>query len=175
MGTARRLKVWLIAAASVTVLALAIAAGAEAKASFSVQTRTGFISRGDVLSAGGKGALVADPLVAYQSTQSFTETCTWVNGTSVQASGSQFLFLLFQAETRYAPGSHKIIGYAISPSDIVDGQTNEAGEDRALCWEARGLPDDGSQITQTFAFGPKVTSLTLFGANSAVELPFSSH
>jgi hypothetical protein len=175
MGTARRLKVWLIAAASVTAVALATAAGAGAKASFSVQTRTGFISRGDVLTAGGKGALVADPLVAYQTTQSFTETCTWTNGTSVQASGSHFLFLLFQAETRYAPGSNKIIGYTISPSDIVDGQTNDAGEDRALCWAARGLSDDGSQITQTFAFGPTVRTLTLFGPSGGVELPFSSH
>ena len=175
MGTARRARVWLIAAASVTAVALATAAGAGAAASFNVQTRTGFISRGDVLTAGGKAALVSNPMVAYQTTQSFTETCTWANGTSVQANGSHFLFLLFQAETRYAPGSNTITGYAISPSDIVDGQTNDAGEDRALCWQARGLPDNGSQITQTFAFGPTVRTLTFFGPNGGVELPFSSH
>jgi hypothetical protein len=157
-----------------TVVALATAAGAGAAASFNPQTRTGFISRGEVVAAGGAGALVADPKVAYQTTQAFTETCTWANGVSVQASGSHFLFLLFQAETRYAPGSHTITGYAILPADIVDGETSDAAVDRALCWTARGLPDDGSAVTQTYAFGPVVKTLTFFGPGGAVALPFRS-
>jgi hypothetical protein len=174
--TQKRAKLWLggFLALAVAAVILATATGAGAAASFNPQARTGFISRGDVMAAGGAGALVADPLIAYQTTQTFTETCTWTNGTSVQASGSHFLFLLFQAETRYAAGSHKITGYAISPADIVDGQTNDAGEDRALCWAARGLSDDGSTITQTYSFGPKVTTLTFFGPSGAVALPFHS-
>lgn len=174
MVTQRRAKLWLSAFVGMTAVALATATGAGAAASFNPQARTGFISRGDVMAAGGAGALVADPLVAYQTTQTFTETCTWTNGTSVQASGSHFLFLLFQAETRHAPGSQTITGYAISPADIVDGQTNDAGEDRALCWAARGLPDDGSAITQTFSFGRLVKTLTFFGPSGAVALPFHS-
>jgi hypothetical protein len=170
----RRAKLWLSAFLGMTAVVLATAAGAGAAASFNPQTRTGFISRGDVMAVGGAGALVADPLIAYQTTQTFTETCTWANGTSVQASGSHFLFLLFQAETRYAPGSHTIIGYTISPADIIDGQTNEPGEDRALCFAARGVPDDGSAITQTFSFGPVVKTLTYFGPSGAVALPFHS-
>jgi hypothetical protein len=174
MGMARRIKIWLIAAASVTAVALATAAGAGAMASFNLQTRTGFISRGDVVAAAGKRALQANPLISYVTTQSFTETCTWSDGTSVQASGSHFLFLLFQAETTYAPGSSTIVGYRISPSDIIDGDTSDPDEDRALCWAARGLPDDGSQITQTYVYGPTVSRLTFFGPNGGVELPFHS-
>src|SRR5438876_3923383 len=98
MGRARRLRVWLIGVVSMTAVALATAAGAGATVSFSPQTRTGFIGRGDVIAAAGKDALVANPMVAYNVTQTFTETCTWSDGTSVQASGSHFLFLLFQAE-----------------------------------------------------------------------------
>jgi hypothetical protein len=174
MGMARRIKVWLIAAAAVTAVALTTAAAASARATFNVQTRTGFISRGDVVSAAGKGALQANPMISYVSTQSFTETCTFSDGTSVQAQGSTFFFLLFQAETRHAPGSSTVIGYTISPADIVDGETSDPGEARALCWAARGLPEDGSQITQTFDFGPKVSTLTFFGPNGGVELPFHS-
>jgi hypothetical protein len=153
---------------------LATAAGAGAAASFNPETRTGFISRGDVVSAAGAGALVADPLVAYNASQTFTETCTWTNGVSVQASGSHFLFLLFQAETRYAPGSRTITGYRISPADIVDGETSDPSDDRALCWAARGLPDDGSPITQTYTFGRQIKSLTFSGSGVAVALPFHS-
>jgi hypothetical protein len=171
--THRRAKLWLSALVGMTAVALASATGAGAAASFNPQARTGFISRGDVVAAAGVGALVANPMVAYETTQTFTETCTWTNGTSVQASGSHFLFLLFQAETRYAPGSHTITGYAISPADIVDGETNPTS-DRDLCWAARGLPDDGSTITQTYSYGPKITTLTFFGPSGAVALPFHS-
>jgi hypothetical protein len=174
--TQRRAKLWLGVVLGLTAVAvvLATATGAGAAASFNPQARTGFISRGDVMAAGGAGALVADPLIAYQTTQTFTETCTWTNGTSVQASGSHFLFLLFQAETRYAAGSQTITGYRISPADIIDGQTSDAGEDRALCFAARGMPDDGSAITQTFSFGRLVETLTFFGPSGAVALPFHS-
>ena len=167
-----RAKLWLSAFIGMTAVALATATGAGAAASFNPQARTGFISRGDVMAAAGAGALVANPMVAYQTTQAFTETCTWANGVSVQASGSHFLFLLFQAETRYAPGSQTITGYAFSPADIVDGETNPTS-DRDLCWAARGLPDDGSAITQTYSYGPRITTLTFFGP-SAVVLPFHS-
>lgn len=173
MATQRRAKLWLGALAGTTAVALATATGAGAAASFNPQARTGFISRGDVMAAAGRGALVANPMVAYQTTQAFTETCTWGNGISVQASGSHFLFLLFQAETHYAGGSHNIIGYSISPADIVDGETNPT-DDRALCWAARGLPDDGSAITQTYSLGPQVKTLTFFGPSGAVALPFHS-
>ena len=173
MATQGRAKVWLSAVVGMTVVVLVTAAGAGAAASFNPQTRTGFISRGEVKSAGGAGALVANPTIAYQSTQAFTETCTWGNGISVQASGSHFLFLLFQAETRYAGGSHNITGYTISPADVVDGETNPT-DDRSLCFAARGLPDDGSAITQTYSFGPQVKTLTFFGPSGSVELPFHS-
>lgn len=171
MATQVRAKVWLSAVVGMTVVALVTAAGAGAAASFNPQTRTGFISRGEVMSSGGAGALVANPTIAYQSTQAFTETCTWSNGVSVQASGSHFLFLLFQAETRYAPGNGTITGYSISPSDLIDGETNPT-DDRSLCFAARGIPDDGSAITQSFSFGPRVTTLTLFAPSGAVALPF---
>jgi hypothetical protein len=171
MGTARRVTGWSIAVAGVTAVVLATASGAAASAHFNFQTRTGFISRGTAIAAVGKAGLVANPMVAYQETQNFTETCTWADGTSVQASGSHFLFLLFQAETRYAGNSGKIKGYRFSPADIVDGETSDPGEDRALCWAARGLPDDGSAITQTYQLGPEVETLSLNG----VDVRFHSH
>lgn len=171
MVTGRRAKVWLIATAAISAVALAMSSGAEAAASFNPQTRTGSISRGDVVAAAGAGALVANPMVVYRTTQAFTETCTWADGVSVQTSGNHFLFLLFQAETRYAPGSQAITGYVVSPSDLVDGETNPT-DDRSLCFAARGTADDGSSITQTYSFGPKITTLTLFGPSGAVALPF---
>lgn len=177
MATQTRAKVWLSAVVGITAVALATATGAGAAASFNPQTRTGFISRGEVMSAGGHGALVANPTITYQTTQAFTETCTWSNGVSVQASGSHFLFLLFQAETRYAPGNGNITGYSISPSDILDGETTPI-DDRTLCFDVRaaelGIPPDGSSVTQTYSFGPKITTLTYFGPTGAVALPFHS-
>jgi hypothetical protein len=170
----RRTTIWLVALAGLTAIGLATAAGAGAAASFNPQTRTGFISRGDVIATAGKGALIANPMVSYQTTQSFTETCTWSDGTSVQVSGSHFLFLLFQAETERSPGNGTITGYRLSPSDIVDGQTSDPSEDRALCWHARGLPDDGSAITQTYALGRSVSTLTFFGPSGGVALGFRS-
>jgi hypothetical protein len=166
-------KVWLTAVAGIAAVVLATASGAEATVTFNPQTRTGFIGRGDVIAAAGKGSLVPDPLVSYEKVQSYTETCTWQDGSSVQATGSSFLFLLFQAETRYAPHSTKITGYAISPADIIDGETSDPDEARALCWAARGLPDDGSDVTQTFVLGSSVATLTYFGPNGPVQLPFS--
>jgi hypothetical protein len=171
MGTGTRVTIWLTAAAGLTAGILVMAAGAGASVSFNPQTRTGFIGRGDVIAAAGKGALIANPLVSYQVVRPFTETCTWPDGTSVQASGSDLFFLLFQAEARYAPGSRQITGYALSPADIIDGETSDPSEDLALCWQARGLPNDGSNVTQTFAYGPSVTTLTFFGPNGGVPLP----
>jgi len=169
----RRAKIWVSALVGMTAVALATATGAGAAASFNLQTRTGFISRGDVVSAGGANALVANPLVAYDTTQAFTETCTWTNGVSVQASGTHFLFLLFQAEARYAPGSQTITDYTISPADILDGETNPTS-DRSLCFAVRGIADDGSSVTQTYSFGPRVTTLTFSGGGVGVALPFHS-
>ena len=52
------MKRWL-AGAVVAASLFAIGAGAAgAKASFDIASQSGFISRGDVISAGGKGALV---------------------------------------------------------------------------------------------------------------------
>jgi hypothetical protein len=174
VATHRRAKIGLIVSLGLIAALLATATGARAAATFNLQTRTGFISRGDVMAAAGARALVADPLVAYNISQAFTETCTFTDGFSVQASGSHFLFLLFQAETRYAPGSRTITGYTISPNDIIDGDTNQADEDRDLCWHARGIPDDGSPVTQTYTFGPQIQSLTFSGPGVAVALPFHS-
>jgi len=176
VATQRRAKLWLSAFVGMTAVALTAASGAGA-ASFNPQTRTGFISRGDVMSTGGARALVANPFVAYLDTQAFTETCTWANGVSVQASGTHFLFLLFQAEARYAPGNGNITGYTISPSDIADGGTTPI-DDRTLCFDVRsaelGIPPDGSSVTQTYSFGPRVKTLTFFGGGVAVALPFQS-
>jgi hypothetical protein len=36
------------------------------------------------------------------------------------------------------------------------------------------MPDDGSAITQTFRFGPLVSTLTFFGPNGPAVLPFRS-
>jgi hypothetical protein len=168
-----RAKVWLSAFVGIATVALATAASAGAAASFNPRTRTGFISRGEVMSAGGAGALVANPMVAYRTTQAFTEKCTWANGTSVEARGTHVLFLLFQAETRYAHGKQRITGYSISPADLVDGETNPT-DDRSLCFAARGIPDDGSAITQKYSFRPQVKTLTYFGPRGAIALPFHS-
>jgi hypothetical protein len=174
MRTATRVTIWLTAVAGLTAGILVMAAGAGASVSFNLQSRTGFIDRGDVIAAAGKRALIANPLVSYQVVQPFTETCTWPDGTSVKATGSDLFFLLFQAETRYALGSDQITGYLLSPTDIIDGETSDPAENRALCWAARGLTDDGSQITQSYAFGPRVSTLTFFGSNGGVSLPFHS-
>jgi hypothetical protein len=166
----RRAKLWLSAFIGMTALALGIAGTARASASFNTDTRSGFVSRGDVIAAGGKDALVANPFVVYNAIHPFTETCTWPNGTSVQASGHSFLFLLYQAETMYAPGSGTITGYTFSLHDLIDGETDPVDPTRAACFAARGLHDDGSAITQALQWGPVVRTLTL----NATVLPFHS-
>lgn len=173
MVAQRRARVWLGAFAGITAVMLATASGAGAAANFNPLSRTGFISRGQVVSAGGAGALVANPVVAYDTSQNFTETCTWANGVSVQASGTHFLLLVFQPEARYAPDNGNITGYSISPSDLIFGDTTPIS-DRSLCFHVRGIADDGSSITQTYSFGPRITTLTFFGPSGSFELPFHS-
>lgn len=162
------LKRWLTIIVGIAGVILSTATGANASATFDPQTRTGFISRGEVIASAGKDAVVPDAMVFYSSTQSFTETCTWPDGSTVQASGTHQFYLLFHAETRYAPGSGTITGYAFSPSDIVDGGTPPPGQDLALCWQALGLPDDGTPVTQTYQSGPSTSTLSFNG----VVLPF---
>jgi hypothetical protein len=165
-------KRWLIIVGAMGATIFATASGAGASVSFNPQTWSGTISRGELIAHAGKDGLVPDPMVSFTTTQDFTETCTFEDGSSVQASGTHYVFVLFRAETTYAPGKGNITGYTLSPSDVVDGDTSQPGQDRGLCWAARGLSDDGSEVTQTYDLGPWVSTLTFFGPNGGVELPF---
>src|SRR5690348_15959845 len=102
-----------LAGAAVVGCLLAIGVATTTAATFDPSSQSGFISRGDVISAGGKGALIANPIVTYTLTVRTQLTCTWPNSTQRSTTLTSFLFRNYQAVTRYA-GNGTITGYFLS-------------------------------------------------------------
>jgi hypothetical protein len=160
----------LIIAVCTGLLAL-MAAGTAAASSFDPATQTGFISRGEVITAGGKLALIADPMVSFTSTTRYTLTCTWPDQTQRQTEIARTLFILFRATTRYAPGTGLITGYSLSPSNVVDGDISPPYPDATICWGLLGRTDDGTPVAVEQQDVTHVDALTFFGP-SPFALPF---
>ena len=155
------------------LLALVAASSAAAAATFDPATQTGFISRGEVITAGGKDALIADPMVSFTSTTRYTLTCTWPDQTRRQTEIVRTAFVLFRATTRYAPGTGLITGYSLSPSNVVDGDVSPPFPDATICWGLLGTADDGTPVDVEQHDVTRADTLTFFGPN-AVQLPFKS-
>jgi hypothetical protein len=157
------MKRYLVGAAAAGCL-LAIAAGTSAAANFDPVSQSGFISRGDVIAAGGKGALIPNPVVTYTLTVRNALTCTWPNSTQRSTTLTSFLFRNFRADTRYA-GNGTITGYFLSQSNEFDSDIEPPFfNEEAICWSLLGLPDSGPVQTSEEPL-PSSSSLTFFGPN----------
>lgn len=165
------MKRYLAGAALVGCL-FAIGAGtALARASYDISSQSGFISRGDVISAGGKGALIPNPVITFTQQTWFRLTCTWPDSTQMSTTTQSSLFIQYQAETRYA-GNGTITGYFVSPDNVIDAQMSPPFDtSRQTCLALRGLQDDGTPI-QTDATPLRSTSELTFGGPSG---PFDLH
>jgi hypothetical protein len=162
-----------LAGAAVAACLLAIGTGTSAAASFDPSTQTGFISRGEIISAGGKGAVIADPVVSYTFSSHSRITCTFADSTRLQTSLTVTTFSLYRAETRFA-GNGTITGYFISPHDLFDGDTtpHSPPDLTTLCWEARGVASDGTAVTTDIEALPSTSALTFFGGTGPLNLGF---
>jgi hypothetical protein len=154
------------------LLALVGAGAASATVKYDPSTHSGFISRGDVVAAVGKDALVTDPFVLYASSTQYTLTCTWPDQTQRQATIERTTFVLFQAATRYAPGSGMITGYSLTPGNIIDGGASPPAPDSAICWSLLGQADNGTAVDLRYENTSVVEALTYFGL-SPVQLSFT--
>jgi hypothetical protein len=112
--TARKMK-QLLVLCMFTALALASASSASATVTYTGpagwELGTWFIGRGDVISYAGKPALVPQPTVTLDFTQTKTFICTYADGTVLPVSGSVDYGMVYQAQPRYAPGNNTITGY----------------------------------------------------------------
>jgi hypothetical protein len=156
-----------LAGAAVVGCLLAIGAGTTAAANFDPASESGFISRGDVIAAGGKSALVPNPVVTYTLTVRNQLTCTWPDSTTRSTTLTSFLFRNFRPDVRYAPGSGTITGYFLSKdnefnSDIEPPFFNE----EAICWSLLNLPDEGPNVQMSVEELPSSSSLTFFPGTS---------
>src|SRR5690242_13907571 len=124
------MKRYLVGAAVVGCL-VAIGAGTLSAANFDPSSQSGFISRGDVISAGGKGALIANPVVTYSLAIRNRLTCTWADSTQRSTTLTQTLFRNYQADTRYAANG-TITGYFLTK----DNEFNSDIEPPFLNYEA---------------------------------------
>jgi hypothetical protein len=139
------MKRYLAAAAAVGCI-LAIGAGTSAAATYDPSTQSGFISRGDVISAGGKAALIPNPVVVFRLSVRTRLTCTWTDSAQRSTTLTSSLFRDYRADTRYA-GNGTITGYFLSEdneffSEIVPGALDE----NAICWSLRGIADNGTTV-----------------------------
>jgi hypothetical protein len=162
-----------LAGAAVVGCLFAIGAGtALAKASYDISSQSGFISRGDVIAAGGKGALIANPVITFTQNTWYRLTCTWPDSTQLSTTTQSSLFIQYQPETRYA-GNGTITGYFLSRDDEVASQMSPPFDtSRQTCLALRGLPDNGTPI-QTDATPLRTTSrLTFFGPAGPFDLDF---
>jgi hypothetical protein len=161
----------LTLAGCTALLALIAASAASATVTYDPATQTGFIGRGDVIAAAGKGALIADPVVLFTTTAHYTLTCTWPDQVQRTATLERSTFVLFRAKTRYAGGSGTITGYSFTASNIFDGGASPPVPDQAICWALLGRADDGSAVDLQYQDASLVDAFTYFGP-SAVQLPF---
>jgi hypothetical protein len=135
-----------LAGAAVVGCLLAIGAGTSTAANFDPSSQSGFISRGDVIAAGGKSALVANPVVTYTQTMRTRLTCTWPDTTQLSTTLTSRLFRNYVADTRYAPNG-TITGYFLSQANEFDSQIDPPFlNETAICWSLRGQTDDGTPV-----------------------------
>lgn len=162
-----------LAGAAVAGCLFAIGAGtAGAKASYDIASQSGFISRGDVIAAGGKGALIPNPVVEFTMTIHTRLTCTWPDSTQRSTTMDSTLTILYRAETRFA-GNGTITGYFLSRADEFDSEIEPPfDESTEICWSLRGIADDGTPIQKDTTPLGTTTELTFFGPSGPFDLDF---
>jgi hypothetical protein len=152
---------------------LAIWAGtAGATVSYDVNSQSGFIGRGDVIAAGGKDALIPNPVVRFTLEISTRLTCTWPNSTQRSTTMESTLLILYRADTRYAANG-TITGYFLSRSNEFDAEIIPPFVDEtATCWSLLGVADNGTPVeTDTTPLGT-TSELTFFGPSGPFDLSF---
>lgn len=161
-----------LAGAALAGCLLALGAGTSTAAGFDPSSQTGYISRGDVISAGGKGALIANPVISYTFTVRARLTCTWQDSTQLSAPMTTTVLRLYHAETRVS-GNGTITGYFISPGDLFESQITPPGFDaQEMCWAIRGVTDDGSTVDTDVTQLSTASALTFFGPTGSFNLGF---
>ena len=165
------MKRYLAGAAAVGCL-LAFSAGtAGATVSYDVNSQSGFIGRGDVIAAGGKGALIANPVVAFTMTRRTRLTCTWQDSTQLTTTLTETLLRLYNADTRYA-GNGTVTGYFLSQSNEFDSEITPPFLDvQYICSSLRGVDED-TPVTADTAPLSTSTALTFFGPSGSFSLGF---
>jgi|SRR5437763_5022395 len=159
-----------LAGAAVVCCLLAIGAGTSAAATFDPSSQSGFISRGDVISAGGKSALVPNPVVTYSLTMRSRLTCTWPDSTQLSTTLISVLFRNFRPDTRYA-GNGTITGYFLSQDNEFDSEIDPPFfNESAICWSLRGVTDNGTPIQMTVEQLSTSSALTFFTGQSSFTL-----
>jgi len=146
-------------------------AGAKAnKAGFDISSQSGFISRGEVLSAGGKDALIVSPVVRFTLETRMRLNCTWPDNTQRSTTMESTLLLLYHADTRFAANG-TITGYFLSKGNQFDAEIIPPFNDpTATCWSLLGAQDDGTPVqTETTPLGTS-SELTFFGPSGAFDL-----
>lgn len=151
-----------LASAAVVGCLLAIAAGTSAAANFDPSSESGFVSRGDVISAGGKAALIPNPVITYSLTLRSRLTCTWPDSTQLSTTLTSTLFRNFLADTRYAANG-TITGYFLSKSNEFNSEIDPPFfNESAICWSLRGLTDDGTPVQMDVEQLSTSSALTFF-------------
>jgi hypothetical protein len=165
-----------LAGVAVAGCLFAVAAGtaaAAAKANYDIASQSGFISRGDVIAAGGKDALVANPIVRFLLETRTRLTCTWPDSSQASTTTETTLLILYRAETRTAPGNGTITGYSFSRNDVVDSEIFPPFDDpTATCWALRGVADDGTPVQVDVTPLGTTSELTFFGPSGAFDVGF---
>ena len=161
-----------LAGAAVAGCLFAFGAGtAGAKASYDLASQSGFISRGDVIAAGGKDALVPDPTVTFTRTFRMGLTCTWPDSTRRSTTLSSTVFIQSVAETRYA-GNGNITGYLLSRNDVVFSDITPFPDATATCWSLLGLVSNGTPVQTDMTPLGTTSELSFVGPSGPFDLGF---
>lgn len=154
------------------VLAFAVATGTARAAGYDPVSQSGFINRGEVIAAGGKAALIPNPIVAYTLTMRSRLTCTWPDSTQLSTTLVSTLNRDYLADTRFA-GNGTITGYFLSPSNEFNSEIDPPFfDDTAICWSLRGVPDDGTPVQTDVEQLSSSAELTFFsGTTPLFDLP----
>jgi hypothetical protein len=161
---------YLVATATAVCVAFVLAGTAAATVTFSPSTLSGFIGRGDVIAGGGMTALVANPLLGYTSETQTQLTCAWPDGTTRSLTIPIEFFVLFQAETRYAPGNDTITGYTFSRQDIIDAEISPPVDPSGACMSLSGIPAGTPTVSSTVV--STTSALTYFAPGGSFSLSF---
>ncbi len=108
------------------LVGLAAASAATADASWSLETRTGFLGRGDVIAAVGKLGLVPSPQATLYLYRSGVRTCVFSDGSQSVVPDSAYLLFTMTPIPRFAPGSQTISGYQLPAPTRFEGGGSEA-------------------------------------------------